>query len=108
MSEIPKPIGHVVSEAGEPLTVYADEFSPNGVAFRNGDGAGPYYKVTGCPNCGRHAGEWWSTLALAAHGNAGLDPNAVCSLVCRYQLEHQADVASRRLTSGVSGATETP
>lgn len=99
-NEIPKPIGHAVSEAGEPLTIYPGFDDVGEVAFRNEDGAGPYYRVAGCPNCRKYAGEWWSTLALAAHGNAGLDPNVPCSLICRHQLEYQADLASRRLTDG--------
>jgi len=97
--EIPRPIGHVVSIHGEPLTVYPSPFGPGEVAFRNEDGAGPYTKMAGCPNCGKHAGEWWDSIDYAGHMNSGYDPNQVCSRVCEYQLEWAAELASRKLTA---------
>jgi hypothetical protein len=62
------------------------------------EGAGPYGKVAGCPNCGKYAGEWWDAITLAAYGNAGIDHDGPCSLVCRYQLAHQAEITAKRLT----------
>jgi hypothetical protein len=97
---IPKPIGHAVSVGGDPLTIYPgiDDLS-RPIAFRNTDGAGPYAQMVGCPNCRKYADEWWDSLMYAAAQNSGIDPDAPCSSVCRYQLEYQAELAANRLTS---------
>lgn len=96
-SETPERLGHATSIHGDHLTIFANPFGPGEVAFDD-EGGGPYHKVTGCPNCGKHAGEWLDPLAYVGGLNAGRDRNEPCTRACRYQLEWQAEVAARRLT----------
>jgi hypothetical protein len=98
----PKPIGHAVSADGDHLTLYPGlPGSAVPVAFDD-DGCGPYHRISGCPNCGKFAGEWWDPFRYVGSLNAGRDPNEPCSRVCRFQLEWQAEVAARRLTGGTA------
>lgn len=97
----PRSIGHATSIDGEPLTIYPGLDGVGQVAFDH-NGCGPYLKIVGCPNCGKHAGEWWTQIQYAGWLNSGVNPNEPCSRVCRYQLEWQTELAARRLTG--SGA----
>lgn len=95
--DMPKVIGHATSIHGDHLTIFAPFDGVGESAFAE-DGSGPYIRIGGCPNCGKHADEWWDGITYAGTLNSGWDPNKPCSRVCQYQLEWQAEIAARRLT----------
>lgn len=94
--ERPRVIGGATAENGASLVIFEDEGLTSGAAFDE-EGCGPYVLIVGCPNCHKHAGEWWDPFSYVGALNSGRDPNEPCSRVCRYQLEWQTELAARRL-----------